>query len=239
MAGETPPRGQPLGAATLGERTPARTALVFDWDSWWALETPDGPSRLVRYLDVVHAHYRAAREAGADVDVVPHTTDVGHYDVAMAPALYMIKGDLAHRLETEARLVFEIVRLTGAEAVATYGTDFYAGTPAVTRNRHGAGGGEAWYVATVLDQRGVDRIARRVLSRHGLLGRYADHRGVETATRIAADGTPLLFLLNHAPAPASLTAAGTAVDLLTGKRLERGGPLTLDPYGVAVLHAAQ
>ncbi|MFB8777824.1 beta-galactosidase [Streptomyces broussonetiae] len=287
-----------LGATTLGARTPARTALVFDWDSWWALETSDGPSRLVRYLDVVHAYYRAAREAGADVDVVPHTADLGHYDVVMAPALYMVKGDLAHRLEavaarggtvlatflsgrvdehdrafrtdvpgplaplmgvrvdewdarpeeftqsvpeleTEARLVFEIVRLTGAEAVATYGADFYAGTPAVTRNRPGDGAGEAWYVATALDQRGVDRIVRRVLSRHGLLGPYADHRGVETATRIAADGTPLLFLLNHAPAPTSLPVAFTAADLLTGRRLERGEPLTLDPYGVAVLHAAQ
>ncbi|MBC7268235.1 MAG: Beta-galactosidase C-terminal domain [Streptomyces sp.] len=95
------------------------------------------------------------------------------------------------------------------------------------------------FVATALDRRGVDRIVRRVLSRHGLLGPYADHRGVETATRIAADGTPLLLLLNHAPAPTSPTAAFTAVDLLTGKRLERGEPLTLDPYGVAVLHAAQ
>ncbi|QWB22462.1 MULTISPECIES: beta-galactosidase [Streptomyces] len=282
-----------LGNRTLGARTPARTALLFDWDSWWALEISDGPSRLVKYPDVVHAYYRAAREAGADVDVIPQTADLTPYDVVLAPALYVVKGDLATRLEAvaarggtvlatflsgrvdahdrafltdvpgplaplmgvrvdewdarppeftqtvpelaaEARLVFEIVLPRGAEPVATYGTDFYAGTPAVTRNRFGDG--EGWYVATALDQPGVDTVVRRILARHDLLGPYADHPAVETATRVAPDGTRLLFLLNHAPEPARLTAHSTATDLLTGKRVDQGEPLVLDPLGVAILH---
>ncbi|MFF5841021.1 beta-galactosidase [Streptomyces massasporeus] len=281
-----------LGDRTLGARTPARTALLFDWDSWWALEISDGPSRLVTYPDVVHTYYRAAREAGADVDVVPQTADLTPYDVVLAPALHLVKGDLATRLEavaarggtvlatflsgrvdehdrafltdvpgpfaplmgvrvdewdarppefaqpvpelgTEARLVFEIVLPRGAEPVATYGTDFYAGTPAVTRNRHGEG--EGWYVATALDQPGVDEVVRRILTRHDLLGPYADHPAVETATRVAPDGTRLLFLLNHSPEPARLSAHTTATDLLTGKRVDQGEPLVLDPFGVAIL----
>ncbi|MFB6848734.1 beta-galactosidase [Streptomyces sp. NPDC056373] len=281
-----------LGERTLGARTPARTALLFDWDSWWALEISDGPSRLVKYPDVVHAYYRAAREAGADVDVIPQTADLTPYDVVLAPVLHMAKGDLAPRLEAvaarggtvlttflsgrvdehdrafltdvpgplaplmgirvdewdarppeftqtvpelgaRARLVFEIVLPRGAEPVATYGTDFYAGTPAVTR--HPFGEGEAWYVATVLDQPGVDQVVRRILTRHDLLGPYAGHPAVETANRVAPDGTRLLFLLNHAPQPAHLTAFGTATDLLTGKRVAEGEPLVLDPLGVAIL----
>ncbi|WP_329333629.1 beta-galactosidase [Streptomyces sp. NBC_00663] len=281
-----------LGDATLGARTPARTALLFDWDSWWALEISDGPSRLVKYQEVVHAYYRAAREAGADVDVVPQSADLTAYDVVLAPVLHLVKGDLAGRLEavaarggtvlttflsgradahdrafladvpgplaplmgvrvdewdarppevtqpipelgTEARLVFEIVQPRGAEPVATYGSDFYAGTPAVTRNAFGKG--EGWYVATALDQPGVDQVIRRILARHDLLGPYADHPAVETATRVAPDGTRLLFVLNHAPEPAHLTALTTATDLLTGKRIEQGEPLSLDPLGVAVL----
>ncbi|GDY61155.1 Beta-galactosidase C-terminal domain [Streptomyces avermitilis] len=78
-------------------------------------------------------------------------------------------------------------------------------------------------------------MVRRVLARHDLIGPYADHPAVETATRVAPDGTRLLFLLNHAPEPARLTAHATATDLLTGKRSERSEPLTLDPLGVAVL----
>jgi beta-galactosidase len=283
-----------LGDATLGARTPARTALLFDWDSWWVLEISDGPSRLVKYQEVVHAYYRAARSAGADVDVIPVTADLTAYDVVLAPVLHMVKGDLAPRLEAvaarggtvvttflsgrvdehdrafltdvpgplaslmgvrvdewdarqpefvqhipelgaRARLVFEIVQPRGAEPVATYGTDFYAGTPAVTRHRFGEAGGEGWYVATALDQSGVDEVVRRILARHDLLGPYADQPAVETATRIAPDGTRLLFLLNHAPEPARLTAHATATDLLTGKRVEQGEPLTLDPLGTAVL----
>ncbi|MFF7484819.1 beta-galactosidase [Streptomyces luteogriseus] len=281
-----------LGARTLGARTPARTALLFDWDSWWALEISDGPSRLVKYPDVVHAYYRAAREAGADLDVIPQTADLTGYDVVLAPVLHLVKGDLATRLEAvaarggtvlatflsgrvdehdrafltdvpgplaplmgirvdewdarpaefaqtvpelraQARLVFEIVLPRGAETVATYGTDFYAGTPAVTRNRYGSG--EAWYVATALDQSGVDQVVRRILARHDLLGPYTAHPAVETATRVAPDGTRLLFLLNHAPEPARLTAHATVTDLLTGKRTGRGEPLELDPLGVAIL----
>ncbi|MEU0897971.1 beta-galactosidase [Streptomyces massasporeus] len=281
-----------LGDRTLGARTPARTALLFDWDSWWALEISDGPSRLIKYPDVVHTYYRAAREAGADVDVLPQTADLTPYDVVLAPALHMVKGDLAARLEsvaarggtvlatflsgrvdehdrafltdvpgplaplmgvrvdewdarppefvqpvpelgTEARLVFEIVLPRGAEPVATYGTDFYAGTPAVTRNRYGDG--EGWYVATALDQPGVGEVVRRILTRHDLLGPYADHPAVETATRVAPDGTRLLFLLNHSPEPAHLTAHTTATDLLTGKRVDQGEPLVLEPSGVAIL----
>ncbi|WP_340375188.1 beta-galactosidase [Streptomyces sp. SS7] len=281
-----------LGPVTLGARTPARTALLFDWDSWWALEMSDGPSRLVGYQETVHAYYGAARAAGADLDVVPQGADLTPYDVVLAPVLHLVKADLAPRLEAvaarggtvlatflsgrvdehdrafltdvpgpladlmgvridewdarpaefvqtvpelraTARLVFEIVLPRGAETVATYGTDFYAGTPAVTR--HAYGKGEAWYVATALDQPGVDRVVHRVLARHGLHGPYAGHPTVEAAQRVAPDGTRLLFLLNHAREAAPLTAHATATELLTGKRVEQGEVLTLDPLGAVVL----
>ena len=88
-----------LGGAVLGARTPARVALLFDWDSWWALELSDGPSRSVRYPEIVLAYYRVLWDAGVDVDVVPVTADLSRYEVVVAPALHMIKGDLAGRLE--------------------------------------------------------------------------------------------------------------------------------------------
>ncbi|MEB8341346.1 beta-galactosidase [Streptomyces endophyticus] len=282
-----------LGPVTVGASTPARTALLFDWDSWWSLEISDGPSRLVKYLDVVHGYYGAARAAGADVDVVPVTADLSAYDVVLAPALHLVKGGLAARLEAvaerggtvlttflsgrcdehdrafptdapgplgrlmgvrvdewdarpagvtnpldgggEGSLVFELVLPRGAEPVARYTADFYAGTPAVTRNRFGDG--EAWYVATHLDAAGTDRVVRAVLARHDLIGPYADHRDVESATRVAPDGTRVEFVLNHGRAAVELTAHATATDLLTGTRHAKGEAFTLGPLGVAVLHA--
>src|SRR6185503_7674924 len=93
---------QRLGGATLGARTPARAAVLFDWDSWWALEMTDGPSRIVRHVDVVLAYHRALWDAGVDVDVIPVTADLSGYDVVVAPALYVIKGDVPERLEAVA-----------------------------------------------------------------------------------------------------------------------------------------
>jgi len=291
-----------LGDAVLGARTPARVALLFDWDSWWAVEMTDGLSRLVRYQDVVLAYYTALWEAGVDVDVVPVTADLGGYDVVVAPLLHMVKGDLARRLEDVAdrggsvvttflsgrvdeddnaflmdvpgplgpltgvrvdewdargpevvnpvrlrdgdsgedrvvevgsRLFFEIVIPDGAEVVGTYGADFYAGTPAVTRNAFGSGQG--WYVAAGLDQQGVSWVMRRVLERHGIELRYPDNRDLETAMRIAPDGSRVLFILNHRAAPTYVTVDHAGTDLLAEQHVDAGDTVKIDGCGVMII----
>jgi beta-galactosidase len=287
-----------LGDAVLGARTAARVALLFDWDSWWALEMSDGPSRLVRYQQTVLAYYTALWEAGVDVDVVPVTANLGRYDIVVAPVLHMVKGDLARRVEdvaarggsvvttflsgrvdehdnafltdvpgplaplmgvrvdewdargpefvnpvrlrgadgeldVEARLLFELVIPAGAETIGTYQADFYAGTPAVTRNSFGAGHG--WYVGAGLDQRGVSWVLRQVLARHDVPSRYPDVADLESAERVTSDGARILFLLNHRDEVVEVTAGHGGLDLLSGARVERGAPLRLPPRGVLVL----
>jgi beta-galactosidase len=291
---------QRLGGATLGARTPARVALLFDWDSWWALEMGGARSRLVRYPQVVLTYYRALWEAGVDVDVVPVTADLAHYDLVVAPALHMVKGDLAQRLEhvaarggsvvatflsarvdendnaflsdvpgplgplmgvridewdvrgpqvanpvwlgtgadrieVESRQVFEIVISKRAEVVGTYQADFYAGTPAVTRNRFGLG--HAWYVATGLDQRGVSWVMEQVLKEQDLAGSCPHVPDLECTARVAPDGSRLRFLLNHRAEPVEIASPGDGVDLLTGDRVGCGERIHLGPYGVMVLRA--
>lgn len=287
-----------IGDALLGGRTPARTALLFDWDSWWAVEISDGPNRHVSYQQVVVAYHRALWEAGAQVDVVPVTADLTGYDVVVGPLLHMIKGDLVQRLEavtarggtvvttvlsgrvdeddnafladvpgplapllgvrvdeTDARepgasnpvqlhlpgaepvdatgsLVFDLVLPQGAEVVGSYGTDFYAGTAAVTRNRFGLG--EAWYIGTLLDQAGLDAVLRHVLDRHGLIGPFADAPGVEHAIRVAGDRWYDL-LLHHGGEPVTVTMHADGTDLLTGRALRAGEPLALAPADVVLL----
>ncbi|WP_329100711.1 beta-galactosidase [Micromonospora sp. NBC_01699] len=287
-----------LGPAVLGARTPARVALLFDWDSWWALEISDGPSRLVRYQQVVLAYHRALWDAGVDLDVLAVTADLSGYDVVVAPALHMLKGDLPQRLEAvaarggsvlttylsgrvdeddnaflmdvpgplgrlmgvrvdewdarepeivnpvrldagdgpldvESRLLFELVIAEGAEVVGSYLADFYAGTPAVTRNSFGAGHG--WYVAAGLDPTGVSWVVRQVLANHDLLGPYPEVPELESAVRVAPDGSRLLFLLNHRAEPVELTAHTGGVELLTGERIAPGEPLRLTGLGIVVL----
>ncbi len=45
------------------------------------------------------SYYRALWEAGVQVDVVAVTAELSGYDVVVAPALHMLRGDLVQRLE--------------------------------------------------------------------------------------------------------------------------------------------
>lgn len=69
----------------------------------------------------------------------------------------------------------------------------------------------------------------------GLTGRHPDLPQLESAARVAPDGTRLLFLLDHAAEALEVPSGAGAVDLLTGERIEAGQPLGLDAYGVRVL----
>lgn len=289
-----------LGDVVLGATTPARVALLVDWDSWWAVEMADGPNRLVRYLPTVLEWGRALWEAGAQLDVVPVTADLSGYDVVAAPLLHMVKDDIARRLaevtrrggtvvtgylsarvdredrrfldivpgplhsllgvrvmETDSaepdvvnpvlatagerfqgRMIFEVLDLAGAEPMATYGEDFYAGSPAITRHTlpsERAEPGHAWYLATELDQRGLAWVMRQVLARHDLLGPYADSPGLELATRVSPSGTRVDFLMHHGDEPIRVPMHAGGTDALTGRTWQEGEPVDLEPTDVIVL----
>ena len=87
-----------LGDVVLGARTPARVALLFDWDSWWAAEITDGLNRTVTYPQVVMAYHRALWEAGVQLDVIPLDAPLEDYRIVVAPLLHMLKGDVQDRL---------------------------------------------------------------------------------------------------------------------------------------------
>jgi len=291
-----------VGTAPLRARTPARVALLLDWDSWWAVELSDGPNRHVRYLDVLTAYHRALWSANVALDVVPVTADLSRYDMVVAPLLHLVKGDLLDRLRAfvaaggdlvttflsgrvdedarvilgdapgglrdlvglridetdaqpphvsnpvtldldgttsvhDARLVLEVVVPdAGTRVLGTYGADFYAGTPAVTCATTGAG--RTWYVATALDDTGVDRLVRHVLDARGLVGPCADTPGVEVTTRVRRDGTSVTFVLHHGAQPVTVAAPATGTDLLTGRAVRRGEDLELEPHAVLVVAPA-
>ena len=88
-----------LAGEIVGARTHAKVALVFDWDSWWAVEISDGPSRHVSYQQTLITYYRALFEQNVAVDVVPADADLSQYDVVVAPLLHLVKGGVAARVE--------------------------------------------------------------------------------------------------------------------------------------------
>lgn len=80
-----------LGDVFLEGRTPAETAIFFDWDNWWALEYSAGPSIRMKYLDAVKDYYTAVFESNIPVDIIGMEDEFESYKVIIAPLLYMTK----------------------------------------------------------------------------------------------------------------------------------------------------
>ena len=78
-----------------GARSQARVAILFDWESWWALELPSKPSNRVRQIEQVEAFYEPLFEANVTVDFARPGDDLSAYRVVIAPALYLVTDDAA------------------------------------------------------------------------------------------------------------------------------------------------
>ena len=109
--------------------------------------------------------------------------------------------------------VCEVVHPEGAAVAATYGRDFYAGSPALTVNRFGKG--EAWYLATWGDDAFLDAFHAALAARRGL------RRALE-ATNFASE--PRAVDLGPAPRKSLLDGGATV-----------SGTVELPPFGVLVL----
>ncbi|MFG1603084.1 beta-galactosidase [Actinoplanes sp. NPDC049265] len=93
--------GRRLGdLATLAgtPRTPARAAILFDWESWWATEADSHPSSRLRYRQEALDWYTAFLNLGVRVDVLPVAAALDGYALVVAPILHMLPGALATRL---------------------------------------------------------------------------------------------------------------------------------------------
>ncbi|MGW3803781.1 beta-galactosidase, partial [Streptomyces clavifer] len=88
-----------LTPVTGSVREPARAALVYDWESWWAVERDSQPTSLLRYRQEALDWYSAFLALGVRVDVVTTTTDLTGYDFVAAPILHVVPRALAARLD--------------------------------------------------------------------------------------------------------------------------------------------
>lgn len=85
--------------AFIGGRTNAEVGILFDWDSWWALELTSGPNKDMNYLDTVRKYYKAWYEKNILIDILKVDADLSKYKVILAPMLYMMKEGVAERIE--------------------------------------------------------------------------------------------------------------------------------------------
>jgi beta-galactosidase len=106
----------------------------------------------------------------------------------------------------------ELIHARGAEVLAGYTSDFYAGTPALTRNRFGKG--RAYFIAARTDADFLRDFYAMALSEAGvkpLLDSPLPH-GVTVQAR-SGGGETHLFLLNFTPEEKTVDVRGHAVRL--------------------------
>jgi beta-galactosidase len=277
--------------ALLSSRVEAEVAILFDWDSWWALELDGKPSNDLKLLPQVYAYYKPFFERHITVDFAHPESDLRRYKLVIAPNLYLVGeraaeninsyvkngGSLvlsffsgivdeneqirlggypapfremlglvveefapyaagqANRFQTHDGKQFactfwsDVIRLGTARALATYEQDYYAGTPAITRNQFGKG--TALYVGTSPDRSGIDWLLEHVCEAAGIRSNSAAP-GVELVRRSNGESA-WLFALNYSLEKATLPLEQNGLDLLTGTAVRAA--VELEPLGIAVI----
>jgi beta-galactosidase len=137
--------------------------------------------------------------------------------------------------EYELRDYCALVHPEGAEVLATYRDDFYAGRPALTANAFGDG--MAYYLASNPDAHFLADFYGALDANLGLLHSLDAELPHGVSAQLRTDGeTKYVFLMNFNAEPVVIDL-GTAIytDLLTGDALS--GVTELDVYDVKVLAA--
>ncbi|MDR0291069.1 MAG: beta-galactosidase [Treponema sp.] len=90
--------------AIVGTATPARTAIVFDWQVRWALDDAKGfLQNKTEYHNTVVNHYASFWRQGIPVDIIDSTLivkpgNLEKYRVLIAPMLYMVRPGVAEAI---------------------------------------------------------------------------------------------------------------------------------------------
>lgn len=87
-----------LGGEILGSVGTAETALMFDWENWWAVEYSSGPSVDLKYYQEALAYYQALHSQNIPVDIIGEDADLSRYKLLIAPILYMTKPGINQRI---------------------------------------------------------------------------------------------------------------------------------------------
>jgi beta-galactosidase len=94
--------GADLGALAplRGTRVAADVAVVWDWQSWWALELEWRPSVDLSFRDRVEAYYTQLWRDNLTVDFVRPEADLSAYPLVVVPSLYLTTTAAAANLRS-------------------------------------------------------------------------------------------------------------------------------------------
>lgn len=131
-----------------------------------------------------------------------------------------------------AELLCDILHTRGAETLACYESDFYAGAPALTRNSFGKG--QAYYVATRGNGAFYHDFIRQVIQDAKITPLYLEQPGLEVCARENTESR-FLFFLNHGDEPVKVYPERNGENLLEGTVCAAGEPVDIPAKGVFII----
>jgi beta-galactosidase len=103
--------------ALVGADTPARAALMYDYQVRWALDDAKGfLQENTGYEETVINHYRPFWKRGIPLDLIDSRQSLDKYSLVIAPMLYMLREGAADRISAFVR--------RGGLLVSTYATGY-------------------------------------------------------------------------------------------------------------------
>lgn len=153
---------------------------------------------------------------------------------ALAPESYNVlqtDSDIFEKTEYKCTMLCDLMHTEGAEVIAQYGSDFYKGMPAVTKNNFGEG--ESWYVGSAIEQDMLNELIGSLLDHKGIKGYGPLPKGVEIASRVKEDNE-YFFVMNHSEETQTIeTEFAGYTDLLIDEKVEQ--QMTLKAFDVKIL----
>ena len=90
-------------ADVVGTNRPSDVAILYDWDSNWAINDAQGFGlESKRYPQTLQQHYRTFWEKDIPVDVITKDQDFSKYKLLIVPMLYLMSEDTISQLKTYA-----------------------------------------------------------------------------------------------------------------------------------------
>ncbi|WP_337099050.1 beta-galactosidase [Paenibacillus sp. YIM B09110] len=138
--------------------------------------------------------------------------------------------------EFTARELCDLIHLEGAEALAVYGEDFYAGRPAVTVNKLGKG--KAYYIASRNDNDFIKQLTASVIEQAGVKRVIESELPEGVTAQLRTDGEQdFVFVSNFTDASKSVELDGRVyTELLTGAAV--GSSIELEGHSIKLLKRA-
>jgi beta-galactosidase len=173
-----------------GSRLKAEVAIIFDWESRWALDDSIGFKQEKGYLDTVFAHYKGFWKQGIVADVIDSEQDLSGYKIVVAPMLYMVREGVADSLKAFTRSGGTLILTYFSGMVNETDLCFLGGFPGPLKELCGI-----W--AEEIDSMGEETFAIRISPGSGAHMPAASYLVHDFCTRIHLEGAECHAVYEH------------------------------------------